>query len=106
MDAGLLTRRIVIEARETADDPDYGEPIEKWVPIAKVWANFRPTRGNESYAAAQRFADVQAKFHIRFRRDVTPKHRIAYDGRLWDIVEVLEVGNREGLDILAKTRAE
>lgn len=105
MDAGLLNRRIVIEERQTEDD-EFGEPIEKWLPVAKVWANYRPTRGNEGYAAAQRFAEVQAKFHIRFRRDVTPTHRIAFDGRLWDIIEVLETGLREGLDILAKARAE
>jgi SPP1 family predicted phage head-tail adaptor len=84
----------------------YGEPIVEWEDVATVWAGKRDMKGMERFAAQQVMAQVDTKFVIRYRSDVTPINRLVFEGRNYDIVSVLELGRRESLEILAVARAE
>lgn len=105
MDPGRLDRRIVIQVSTPAQSSS-GEVTDSWGTLATLWAEFLPGPGRESFSQDQRHAHVDARFRIWWRDDVSPLNRITYDGRAYDIVEVLEVGRREGLELRATTRAE
>ena len=105
MRAGELNRRITLEA----PDPQVassGEETVQYVPVGQVWAKVEPARGGEGFSGIQRFAEVTHSFLLRYRSDVTPEWRVWYQGRSFDIVEVLEVGRRIGLKVLATARSE
>ena len=104
MQAGKLDRKIVIQTLTETQD-DYGGVVESWSELATVWARFIPGGGNESFVAQAVYAEAQGRFHIRWRSDVTTKHRIQWDGKDWDILAVSEIGRREGLEIIVKARA-
>lgn len=107
MIAGRLDRRIAFQvARE--DQSASGEVRLTFVDHAEVWAERRSQAAREAFKSDQRYAEVDEVFRIRYRTDVTPdaKMRIAFEGRAYDIKGVLEVGRREGLDVLATARAE
>jgi len=103
--SGRLDRRIKLQ-RKTVVENSYGEPIETWVDLATVWAEYLPARSVERYAATQMMAEVDTRWRIRYRTDLTPIDRLSYAGRLYDVTGVVEMGRREGLEIYSKARAE
>ena len=105
MRSGRLDRRITLQ-RKTVVANSYGEPIETWVDLATVWAEYLPTGGVERYAATQMVAEADTRWRIRYRADLTPIDRLSYAGRIYDVTGVVEIGRREGLEIYSKARAE
>lgn len=101
MRAGELDRSIIIQsATETRDS--YGDVLPSWTTFATVWATVTANRGDERFAAYQVVAQADILFRIRWRSGITVKMRISYDGQIYDIVHIAEIGRREGLDILAR----
>lgn len=116
--AGRLDRRIDLQ-RKTDGYSISGEPTETWAAIAeRIAASYSPVRGSERNTAPQWVADEQVEFWIRWNSnvsDLNPKDRIIYpalmdglspvdaetEGRIFDIISVLEIGRREGLKIMA-----
>src|SRR5262245_13685647 len=115
----VLDRRIDIERFSHIQDGT-GQEVEAWSKIAtRRPAAVKPLRGDERYAAAQFVARQQVEFTIRWAAsvsDVSPTDRIIYpsattpadvdDPNVYDIMEVSELGRRDGLRILAARRAE
>lgn len=101
MQTGRLDRRIVIQSVTTAAD-SYGEPIETWADLDTVWAAYEPLRGREYFEAQQIDAQLEAKFTIRYRDDITVQMRIVHDGDTYGIASVREIGRRDGTELLAK----
>lgn len=104
MRAGQLDRRITIQQFATSPD-SFGQPIETWTDVAVVWAQITAESGGESYAAEQRTAKQVVTFTVRYRAGIRPKsHRVVYDGEIYDVENVEEIGRREGLAIKAYAR--
>ncbi len=102
-----MNRRVEVErVDKQLDTSGSGEELTEYVRVATVWSDVRQLRGNESFSGMQRFAEVTHRFRMRYRKDVTPEYTLLYQDRRFDIVEVLEVGRLEGLDVLATARAE
>ena len=93
MRAGKLDRRITIR-RYTTTRNDFGEDIRAWSDVATVWAQQRPNRGAERFAAQQIVGSRVLTFHIRYRADLTTADRIYYNDREYNIVDVREIGRR------------
>lgn len=100
MRAGDLDRPITIEAKATTQAGN-GELIESWSTLATVWAQVRELHGRERFQAQQVHAEIDTRFRMRHRTDVTVEHRISYAGSVYDIKAVMEIGRRVGLEILA-----
>lgn len=98
-----MDRRIQLLSVTTTQDTA-GGPVEATSPLATVWAEAKDLLGREFTAAQQTNAEITTRFRIRYRADLTPQHRIAWDGRSYDIVNIAEIGRREGLEINARAR--
>lgn len=123
MKAGKLDRKIDIQ-RLTAGQSDSGAPTEEWENIAeRLAAAYYPVRGDERSAAPQFVASQQVDFNTRWTAalsSLTPKDRIIYpainedispaeeitEDRIFDVIEVSEVGRRDGLKIRTARRAD
>ena len=107
MRAGKLDRRLTIRRYgETGRDAFYA-PIVGWHDVVTVWAQQRPERGSERFAAASINGTAVMTFHIRYRSDVTVKDRLRYEGREYEIVAPpREIGRRVVLEIDAIARAD
>lgn len=107
--AGDLDRRITILRAAKAQDPGSGEEIETWAPLATVWASWRRASAREQLAAAEISAEVTDVFTVRFSsvtRTITPKDRVRYDGREYNLAECTEHGYREGMVLRGSARAD
>lgn len=70
------------------------------------WAERRELKGDERWQAQQVVAKVDGKYRIRYRDDVGPLDRLVDGGREYDIHAALEIGRREGLELIVSSRGE
>lgn len=94
-----LNRRITLRL-STVSDNGFGESIPVWIDGATVWAKRVELYGNERWAAQQTVDKVDAKYHIRYRRDVTPTMRFKEGLVEYDIKAVNELGFKEWLELV------
>jgi len=87
MDISQLDQRITLQSRVDAEN-SRGENAYTFANLATVpemWANARPLRGREFFAAAQVQSELTAVFTIRYRSDVTETMRVLWNGVPYDI---------------------
>lgn len=110
LEAGKLDRRLRVEAAGAADDGF--NMVEAWRELTTVWAQFLPQRGQEAREQLGREAQLLATFRIRWSSTTGPitpgGHRLRFpaapDGQVWDIKSAVEIGRREGIEIVAVAR--
>lgn len=102
---GRMDRRIELFARSVDKDAHH-EPIDTYRSRGVVWAEVKPVSGGEKWLAAQRLAEVTTVFRIWWQDGLDATHQVRYDGRDYDIVQVLELGRREGLELRGVARAD
>jgi len=102
---GRLDRRITFR-RPTFIQNEFGEAEASWEDVTTVWAEVKPLRGREYFAAQQVNSEVTTRFRIRYLSGVDTRWRILHDGLEYDIFSVAEIGRREGLEILGAAKEE
>ena len=108
MRAGPLDRRITIE-RATATLDGFGGESLVWLTLSVLWASVTPISDGERFRSDERAADITTRFVVR-RSDMTKtidaKDRILFEGRMYQIYGVKEIGFRDGIEITASARGE
>ena len=117
-----LDRKIDIE-RKTVTQDEFGEEVELWDKLAfRRSASVSPVRGEKRFTFEPSVARQQVEFRVRYSADVADLSlldRIVYppfspdaspvptppDEQVYDIIEVHELGHKEGLRIVAARRA-
>lgn len=103
MNIGKLDRRITIQAKTTTRDASEGGTVDTWADVVTVWAEKLDVGGSKGFRGGALRPETDTVFTIRHRSDVTALHRITYQGAIYGIVSVAEIGRREGLTIQTKT---
>jgi len=105
--AGRLREKVEIQSPTVSQNTD-GEPSITWATIAggRVWAAVEPLSGNEAMIAQQVNAGITHRVRIRYRSDVTTKHRLSYRSRILDINSIVNVDERrEQIEMLCTEAA-
>lgn len=90
MTIGELKRRIsVLEQRVERDS--YGAEVGDWVVVGRVWAKIEPGVGRENLVNEQVQGVQEASITMRFYPAMTIKHRIEYDGKYFEVLEVKDI---------------
>lgn len=108
MRAGKLDRRVTLERFTTTTD-SYNEPVKSWATLAVRSASFEPVSDGERMRSSEVTATASARFQIRHSTvvaDLNPKDRLIFDGVTYQILNVKEIGRREGIEISAVARAD
>ena len=90
MQAGKLNKRILLQRPVKVQSPVTGAVANGWADQAELWANVTDLSARDFVAAQAGQSEVTTRITIRWRDDVTDKHRILYRGRVYDIQGVLE----------------
>lgn len=93
MQSGRLRHRITIQEPVESSD-GMGGVTTTWNTFATIWANIRPLRGREYIAAQQTQSGITHKIEIRYLENLTPKKRVKWNSRYFDIESVLDVFER------------
>ena len=105
MRSGSLDRKITIE-QKTVSRNTFGEEVETWATFSSVWAKVIPLRGQERFESKLVNAEVDTMFRIRYLSGVLPTMRVVHETRLYDIHSVIEIGRREGHDLVTSVRLD
>lgn len=94
-----LNRKITFRQLTITQNPSTGEMIEAWTDFVSVFAKIEPLVGREYLAAAAIQDEIPTKFTMRFRGDIDPAMRIAFDGTEYNITSIQNIrsANRETL---------
>lgn len=110
MRAGLLNRRVNLEVKSVVRDT-LGQAIETWSVLRTLWAQrMEGSRVAERFAANQTYASVTTIFRTGYFPALTTikpdTHRLVFGGRTYDIHGALELGRKEGVELLCSARGE
>lgn len=101
--ASRLTKRITLQEEVQTPDSGGGYSIS-WQDVASIWAEFVYLSGNRSdepFISMQQEGRKVARVTIRYLPDVTPKLRIIYGLRVFNILSVINPGEEgELLELL------
>ena len=93
MRIGALKNRVVLQKKEITED-ELKQQTEAWTDFAYVWAAIQPLTGREYFSARQENAEVTTRITIRYLRGVTPDMRIALGDKVFDILSVINLDER------------
>lgn len=87
--SGDLNRRITIQARDTTVD-GFGQQAATWADVLSCWASIRPLSGRELLSAQAQVSETTHEIQIRYRSGITPANRVVYQGRVFNVLSVLD----------------
>lgn len=93
MKIGKLRHRVKIQAY-TAGRDSFGGEEPVWTDVATVWASVTPVSGKEYFASAQVNAEISTKITMRYISGITPKMRVVFGNRVFEIISVLNFEER------------
>jgi head-tail adaptor len=118
---GRLDRKVILQ-RKSISHSASGQATESWSTLATRWASVETATGDERFSTPQLIAKQQQEFQVRWTQDIadlSPLDRLVYtavtdtsppmpipSASIYDIIEVHEIGRREGLKIIAVRRAD
>ena len=100
--AGSLDRSITIERGTTAIGAD-GTPTTTWATIAVLRAQLVANTADDTAHESGAVTTTTRTFRTRWA-DVLVGDRVVYAGNTFEVVEVVEIGRREGLDLRCSKR--
>lgn len=110
MISGPRNRRIKIERRTYTLDA-FGGEVVTWVEVENGWwASSQPAKDSEVFRNSEATATITHRFQMLWSAtawtQIDPTCRITFDGKIYDIVAVKEIGRRDGIELSATARAE
>jgi SPP1 family predicted phage head-tail adaptor len=103
-DPGQLNRRLVLEALvETADGA--GGITRSYETVMTLWASVMPRAASDNVAADALGASVSHRIVVRYRDDLTLRHRFRDGARVFHLVAIRD-RDRRFLDIDAEERTD
>jgi SPP1 family predicted phage head-tail adaptor len=106
MEAGKLNRRVTILRPPGEDEQDeWGQPLDVWPEVCKIWAGIHPLSGRERAVAAQTDADVTIRISIRYRTGIDRTMMVKYNDQEFEILYTIHPEfNRRELQLMCKER--
>lgn len=100
MNAGNLSERIAILRKSTTKD-SFGQPVTTWATLKTVWAQASELRAREFFESSAKQVEVTTRFRLRYT-DFEYTDRIRWDSHDYEPVQIITLGRKAGLEILAK----
>lgn len=99
MRAGRLRAKMTVQAATESKDAR-GSVSQSWGTVGYAWADIAPQSGTEQTSAAQREGSLTSVVRMRYYSGLTPKHRLLYGSRTFDILSVADPdGRRRDMDV-------
>ena len=93
---GSLRHRVEIQKLPDTDTQGTsGEVTSSFAEFATRQAAIRPMSGGEKERAQHLHAEVTHKITLRFLKDLSPKMRVKYGSRIFNIHEALNIEERD-----------
>jgi len=105
MFAGTLDRRITWQTAVITRAAE-GNEIKTWSTSFETWACRADLRGAEMIQAGESVDERTVKLQLYYRAGLVPTDRFIFEGLTYRIHSINEIGRREGLEVIGRTRAD
>jgi len=100
--AGQLRHRLVFQSLGQVQN-EFGEPTDTYSEHMTLWGSIRPMSARELLNAEQIIGEKTHIVKIRYSTLVGTKDRFTFDSRTFEVVYILDAGERNiYMDIMAK----
>jgi len=96
---GPLRQRITIQTPSTAAN-EFGELILTYTSGNTRWGSIEPLNGRELWQAKQVSPDVTHKVTLRYDSTITPRCRLLFGSRTFNVESVITVDERKRFMVL------
>lgn len=103
MRAGRLRHLVTIQQELEDQSSLTGAVTKVWSTLASVHASVEPLTGRELQRAMAERAELTYTVRMRYVAGLTPRHRLLYDGRVFNIRSVVDVEERHRETVLVCT---
>jgi len=86
--AAKLSERVTFQQKGVTKNA-IGEEVVTWSDVATVWAEVRPVRGGEFYAANQMQQTLDLRVFVRARSGLSPDYRLLWRSVPYDITGII-----------------
>jgi SPP1 family predicted phage head-tail adaptor len=83
-------QKLVMIQQATLTTDGQGGHSTTWSPRCTAWAHERPLNGREAIAAQQVTAVLSSVWEIHYRKDISVKDRIVFEGRTLQIESIVD----------------
>jgi SPP1 family predicted phage head-tail adaptor len=87
--SGNLNREVVVEQRSTTKDTS-GQQLDVWTQFCKTRAQIEQMSGAEVVSAGAQLGETMHQVIMRYRPGIRANMRLTYQGRILDILSVLD----------------
>lgn len=88
MGAGAFNRRITFQKYISIRDSE-GVYTKTWATFKTLWAKVYPVSGREYFQAATTQNEYTVRVVIRYRKDITDAMRFVYEGKSYEIDQII-----------------
>jgi len=110
INAGALDREITLQTATKTQDTSTGEELIDWDDLDEIlWAQWLPAGTREAWQAQQRlsaFVDGVFRIYDTSPRPTPESSRVLFEGRVFDIKGVVEIGRGDGLELAVVAHGE
>jgi SPP1 family predicted phage head-tail adaptor len=99
MRAGQLDRVIVLQEHTRTGTTPAGTAIMDWADVATLRAQLVQANTEEFQRAYGEGANTGVIFRIRWLDEIDVDNRLTYQGRIFNIREITEIGRAKGLEL-------
>lgn len=99
MNAGKFDKFVKFQRRSGGQGPT-GQPVDGWDDIAERWVNIETLTGAESVRQSGESATATHRVTCWMVPGLTPRDRILFGGRIFDIDRAVPIYNETQLQIL------
>ena len=93
MRAGRLRHLLTVQSASHAQD-DMNEDIETWSDAGTTYGDIQPGDGRKYVKGEQNVHEISHEITIRYYSGLTQAHRLKFGSRVFNIVRVLNIGER------------
>lgn len=96
---GKLNRKVsILKCIVTRDE--FGGEEKEWILDYEVWARVEPTGGKEYFNREKVTAETSCVITIRYNPNITVLNRIAYGGKVYEIIGVYDESSEHRATII------
>ena len=93
MQAGELTHQITLQIKSIFQDNELNS-VETWQDWRTIWCKPMPKSGREFFKLQTMNSEITEAFKIRYLAGVNPHQRVKFRGKYFEIIEVINEGER------------
>lgn len=100
LNIGKLDRTIIIE-RKSETVSDTGAVSSVWLELVTLWAEVLQALADESEAGMGEAQADTLTFRTRYYAGITTADRLVFEGRVFNLKGITEIGRRDALELRA-----